>query len=41
MMLVIPSITTLQGQLEEDAVSMGMAVLNLNKVGIVILLHIY
>ena len=33
MMLVIPSITTLQGQLEADAVRMGLTALNLNKVG--------
>ena len=32
MMVVIPSITTLQGQLELDAVGMGLTVLNLNKV---------
>ena len=33
MMMVVPSITTLQGQLEADAVGMGLTVLNLNKVG--------
>ena len=32
MMLVVPSITTLQGQLEADALKMGLTVLNLNKV---------
>ena len=32
MMLVIPSITTLQGQLEADSLKMGLTVLNLNKV---------
>jgi hypothetical protein len=32
MMMVVPSITTLQGQLEADAVGMGLTVLNLNKV---------
>ena len=32
MMMVIPSITTLQGQLEVEATGMGLTVLNLNKV---------
>jgi hypothetical protein len=32
MMLVIPSITTLQSQLEDDARKLGMTVANLNKV---------
>ena len=32
MMLVVLSITTLQGQLEADALKMGLTVLNLNKV---------
>ena len=31
-MMVIPSITTLQGQLEGEATGMGLTVLNLNKV---------
>ena len=31
-MVVIPSITTLQGQLEEDAKKLGISVINMNKV---------
>jgi hypothetical protein len=31
-MMVIPSITTLQGQLAGEATRMGLTVLNLNKV---------
>ena len=32
MTLVIPALTTIQNQLEEEALSLGLSVLNINKV---------